>query len=81
MDFRNLGTMVAWCVGWGIGGTSVFQRGLLGWFHIVKRLTVALVCCDRLHAWWSAQSRCGNFVFLFDCTSVGRTSDSMTVPT
>ena len=23
----------------------------------------------------------GNFVFLFDCTPVGRTSDSMTVPT
>ena len=30
-----------------------FQRSSLGWFPIVGRLTMALVYCGGLHAWWS----------------------------
>ena len=38
--------------------------------------------CNRLYAWWSTQSRLAILLsFLFNCTPVGRTSDSMRVLT
>ena len=56
----------------------IFQRSSLKLFPIIKRLAIAL-----------QQAAClvvnpimvGNFAFLFNCMPVGRTSDSMMVPT
>ena len=38
-------------------GSYNFQRSLLKQFPIIKRLAVTLMYCNRLHAWWSTQSR------------------------
>ena len=40
-----------------IVGFSGFSAWFVGGASHVKRLAVALVCCDRLHAWWLARSR------------------------
>ena len=56
--FWNLISMVALCMDWrGLLALMVFQRSLLEWFPIVGRLAIALVYCNRLHAWWSLQSQ------------------------
>ena len=46
-------------------GPSIILRSILMYFN-------------RLHAWWSTQSRLAT-AFLFNCTPAGWTSDSMTV--
>ena len=43
--------------------------------HFKNKLVTTLMYCDRLHAWWS-----DNFIFLYNCTLGGWTSDSLTVP-
>ena len=43
-------------------------------FLIIRRLVITFLYCNRLHVWTVE-----NFAVLFDCTPVGRTSDSMTV--
>ena len=35
----------------------IFQRSSLKEFTIIKRLAITLMYCNRLHAWWSTQSR------------------------
>ena len=61
-----------------IVSSNNFQRSSLKSFPIIKRLDITLIYCNRLLAWWSNPSE---FAFLFNCTLMGRTSDSMTVPT
>ena len=39
-----------------IVGANNFQRSSLKYFPIIKRLAVALMYYNRLHAWWSTQS-------------------------
>ena len=61
-----------------IFGTNYFAAQFIKIIsHYKKRLAIALTYCNRLHAWWSTQSRLAT-AFLFNCTLVGRTSDSMT---
>ena len=38
-------------------GSNNFPRSLLKSFPIIKRLAITLMYCNRLHAWWSNQSR------------------------
>ena len=40
-----------------IVGTNIFLRSLVKWFLIIKRLVITIMHCDRLHAWWSTQTR------------------------
>ena len=40
-----------------IVGSNNFQRSLLKYSLIIKRLAMTLMYCNRLHAWWSTQSR------------------------
>ena len=57
-DFRNLISMVTWCINWrGLLAIIIFQRSSLKLFPIIKRLAITLIYCNRLHAWWSTQSR------------------------
>ena len=50
--------MVTWCINWrGLLALIFFQRSSLKLFPIIKRLAITLMYCDRLHAWWSTQSR------------------------
>ena len=35
----------------------IFQRSSLKLFPIIKRLAITLMYCNKLHAWWSTQSR------------------------
>ena len=57
-DFRNLNSMVTWCINWRrFLALIIFQRSSLKLFPIIKRLAITLMYCSRLHAWWSTQSR------------------------
>ena len=40
-----------------IVGSNNYQRSSLKLFPIIKRLAITLMYCNRLHAWWSTQSR------------------------
>ena len=56
-DFQNLISMVTWCINWRrLLALIIFQRSLLKYFPIIKRLAIILMYCSRLHAWWSTQS-------------------------
>ena len=46
-----------------IVGSNGFQCDLLKWFSIIKGLAVAIMYCNRLHAWWSARSRLVTLLF------------------
>ena len=49
---------VTWCINWRrLLTLIIFQRSLLKQFPIIKRLAITLMDCNRLHAWWSTQSR------------------------
>ena len=62
-DFRNLNSMGAWCINWrGLLALKVFQGSSLKLFPIIKRLAITLVYCNRVHAWWSTQSRLANLL-------------------
>ena len=57
-DFLNLNSMVTWGINWKrLLALMIFQRTSLKWFLIKKRLAIALMSCNRLHAWWSSPSR------------------------
>ena len=50
--------MVTWCINWRrLLAFIIFQRSSLKYFPIIKRLAITLIFCNRLHAWWSTQSR------------------------
>ena len=57
-DFRNLNSMVTWFIKWRrLLALIIFQRSSLKVFRIIKRLAITLMYCNRMHAWWSTQSR------------------------
>ena len=57
-DFQNLISMVTWCISWRrLLALIIFQCSSLKQFPIVNRLAITLMYCNRLHAWWSPQSR------------------------
>ena len=57
-DFQNLISMVTLCISWRrLLALIIFQRSSLKQFPIIKRLAITLMYCNRLHAWWSTQSR------------------------
>ena len=65
-----------------IVGSDNFSAQFIKLFPIIKILLITLMYCNRLHACWSTQSRLATLLeFLFNCALVGRTSDSMIVPT
>ena len=75
-DFRNLNSMATWCINWRrLMALIIFQRRSLKLFPIIKRLALTMTACLVVNP-----ITAGNFNFLFNCTPVGRTSDSMTVP-
>ena len=56
-DFQNLNSMVTWYINWRrLWALIIFQRSSLKEFPIIKILTVTLMYCNRLHAWWSTKS-------------------------
>ena len=62
-DFRNLNSMVTWCINWkGLLALIIFKCSLLKQSPIIKRLAITLMYCNRLHAWWSTQSRLATFL-------------------
>ena len=56
--FLDLNSLVTWCINWRkLLALIIFQRSLLKWFPVIKRLAITLMYCNILHAWWSTQSR------------------------
>ena len=64
-----------------IVGSNNFSAQFIKIISHYKKIGYNINVLHRLHAWWSTLITVGNFVFLFNCTPVGRTSDSMMVPT
>ena len=53
-DFRNLNSMVTWCINWRkLLALIIFQRSSLNYYPIIKSLAIPLLYCNRLHAAWS----------------------------
>ena len=40
-----------------IVGSNTFSAQFIKIISLIKRLAITLMCCNRLHAWWSTQSR------------------------
>ena len=72
-DFRNLNSMVTWCINCRrLLALIIFQRSSFIYFPIIKRLAITLMYCNRLHAWWSTQSRLATLLSsLIACRLVG----------
>ena len=65
-DFKNLNSMVTWCIKWKwLLALIFFQRNSLKYFHIIKRLAITLMYYNRLYAWWSTQSRLATLLSSF----------------
>ena len=78
-DFRNLNSMVTWCIiekdynNFSAQFIKIISHyKMIGYNSNVMQHTACLVVNPIT---------VGNFAILFNCTPVGRTSDSMTVPT
>ena len=55
-DFRHLNYMLTWSINWRrLVALINFQRHSLKWFPI-NILSITLMYCNRLHAWWSTHS-------------------------
>ena len=59
MDFGNLNSKVTWCMYKlkKIVGSNNFSAQFIKKLPIIKRLALILMYCNRLHTWWSTQSR------------------------
>ena len=57
-DFRNLNSMVTWCINWRrLLVPIIFSAQIIKIISHYKRLAITLMYCNRLHALWSTQSR------------------------
>ena len=74
--------MVIWCINQRRLLTLIlFQRSSLKLFPIIKNLAITFNVLQQTAGLVANPITVGNFAFLFNCTPVGRTSDSMMVPT
>ena len=81
-DFRNLSCMVIWCISWRrLLALIIYQRGILKSFLIKKQIGYNINVLQWTACLVVNPITVGNFAFLFNCTPVGRTSDSKTVLT
>ena len=80
--FRNLGSMVTWCIDWRrLLALIIFQRSLLKIISHFKKIGYNINVLQQT-VWLVVNPiTVGKFAFLFNCTPVGRTLDSMMVLT
>ena len=82
MDFRNLNSMVTWLIKLEkIVGSSSFSPQFIKIISHYKKFSYNINVLQQTACLVVNPITVGNFAFLFNCTPVGRTSDSMTVPT
>ena len=80
-DFWTWNSLVTWCVNWRtLLALIIFQRSSLKNSHY-KKIGYNINVLQQNACFVVNTITVGNFVFLFNCTLVGRTSDSMMVPT
>ena len=81
-DFRNLISMVTRCINWRrLLALIIFQRSSLELFPIIKEICYNINVLQQTTCLVVNPITVGNFAFLFNCTPVGRTSDSIMVLT
>ena len=80
-DFRNLNSMVTWCINWKNFGSNNFLAQFIKIISHYKNSGYNINVLQQTASLVVNRITVGNFAFLFNCTPVGRTSDSMTVPT
>ena len=74
--------MVTWCINWRrLLALIIFQRSFIEIISHYKKIGYNINLLQQTACLVVNPITVGNFAFLFNCTPVGRTSDSMTVPT
>ena len=80
-DFRNLNFMINWCILKKIAGFNNFAAQIVKIISHYKKIGYNINVLQQTACLVVNPITVGNFAFLFSCTLVGRTSDSMTVLT
>ena len=81
-DFRNLIFMVTWCINRrGLLALIIFSAHFIKIIPHYKKFGYNINVSQQIACFLVNPITAGNFAFLFNCTPVGRTSDSMMVPT
>ena len=81
-DFRNLISMVTWCINWRrLLALIIFSAQFIKIISNYKKIGYNINVLQQTACLVVNPITVGNFAFLFNCTPVGRTSDSMMVPT
>ena len=71
-DFRNLNSMVTWCI-------IIFSAQFINIISHYKKIGYNITVLQQTACLVVNLIMVDNFAFLFNCTLVGRTADSMTV--
>ena len=81
-DFRNLISMVTWCINWRrLLVLIIFQHSSFKIISHYKKIGYNINVLQQTACLVVNPITVGNFAFLFNCTPVGWISDSMMVPT
>ena len=80
-DFRNQNSMVTLCINWRDCWFNNFSAQSIKMISHYKKIGYSINVFQQTACMVVNQITVGNFAFLFNCTSVGRPLDSMTVPT
>ena len=80
-DFRNLISMVTWCINWKRLLALIILAQFIKIISHNKKIGYNINVMQQTACLVVKPITVGNFAFLFNNTPVGRTSDSMMVPT
>ena len=80
-DFRNLNSMVTWYKLKKIVGSNNFSAMFVKIISHYKKIGYNINVLQQTACLVVKPIMVGNFAFLFNCTPLGRTSDSIMVPT
>ena len=74
-DFRNLDSMVTWCINWKrLMALIIFQRSIIKIISHYKKIGYNINVFQQTACLVVNPITVGNFAFLFNCTTVGHTS-------
>ena len=79
--FKNLNSTATWCILKKIVGSNIFSAQIIEIISHYKKVDYNINVLQQTACLLVSPITVGNFAFLFNCTPVGQTSDSMTVPT
>ena len=78
-DFRNLNSMVTWCINW--RRSNIFSAQFIKIISHYKKICYSINVLQQTACLVVNPITVANFAFLSNCMPAGRTPDSITVPT